>query len=135
MEKEYLQTSELIEATKLGRETLRFYENKGLIQNVPRTEAGYRLYPKHTIDTISFIKNAQNAGFTLNEIKEIIDLQHSSLATCGTINPRLTEKLAVIENEIKMLKQKHSLLKNMSATCQTQEESTPCSVITNTSCC
>ncbi len=129
MEKEYFQTSELIAATNLGRETLRFYESKGLIPDVPRTDAGYRLYPKKTLEIISFIKDAQEAGFTLKEIKELIDLQHTSLATCGDVSPILNSKLTSIEEEIAVLKRKHSVLKKMTSSCEVQTKSTPCSII------
>ncbi len=133
MEKEYLQTSELMEATSLGRETLRFYENKGLIPNVPRTEAGYRLYPKNIVKIVSFIKEAQEAGFTLKEIKELIDLQNTSQATCGDVSPRLNLKLTCIEEEIEALKKKHSVLLKMTTSCEVQTKSSPCSIIPNIS--
>lgn len=129
MEKEYLQTSELMEATGLGREALRFYENKGLIPDVPRTEAGYRLYPKKVIEIVSFIKVAQDAGFTLKEIKELIDLQHTTLATCGDVSPILNSKLTSIEEVIAALRKKHSVLKNMTSSCEVQTKSTTCSII------
>ncbi len=138
MEKEFLQTSELIAATNLGRETLRFYENKGLIPSVPRTDAGYRLYPKHVVEIISFIKEAQEAGFTLKEIKELIDLQNTTQATCGVVSPILSTKLSELEIEINVLKKKHSILKKMSFNCEKQIEATPCSifpVLSNSTCC
>ena len=138
MEKEYLQTSELMEATNLGRETLRFYENKGLIHDVPRTEAGYRLYPKSVVEIVSFIKDAQEVGFTLKEIKELIELQLTSLATCGDVSPILNKKLTSIENEIAALKKKEVLLQKLSTNCEKQFNSTPCLIIpaiSNKTCC
>lgn len=133
MEKEYFQTSELMEATGLGREALRFYENKGLIPDVPRTEAGYRLYPKSVVKIISFIKDAQEAGFTLKEIKELIDLQETTVATCGDVSPILNSKLISIEAEIETLKKKQSVLKKMSTSCEVQIKSSPCSIIPDAS--
>lgn len=133
MEKEYLQTSELMGATNLGRETLRFYEKKGLIPDVPRTDSGYRLYPKKVVEIILFIKDAQEAGFTLKEIKELLDLQEKVLATCGDVSPLLDSKLNSIEEEILALRKKQSVLKKMSSSCGVQNKTTPCSIIPSSS--
>lgn len=138
MNKEFLQTSELMEATNLGRETLRFYENKGLIPAVPRTEAGYRLYPKKIVEIVTFIKEAQEAGFTLKEIKELLELQNTETATCGSVSPILSDKLTSLKNEIELLNRKHILLQKLKSNCESQEVSTPCSIIptpTKSNCC
>ncbi|BBI34084.1 MerR family transcriptional regulator [Cohnella abietis] len=53
-------------------ETLRYYENYGLISSPIRSEAGYRLYTEEVLSQITFIKNAKACGFTLKEIKKAL---------------------------------------------------------------
>ncbi|MDX1541850.1 MAG: MerR family transcriptional regulator, partial [Geminicoccaceae bacterium] len=55
--------------------TLRFYERRGLIQDPPRSGAGYREYPPDTVHRVRFIRRAQELGFTLAEIVELLELR------------------------------------------------------------
>ncbi len=76
-----LTTSKVAQLAKLGVETLRFYERKGLIEQPPRTKSGYRQYPEEVIKRLRFIQRAQKLGFLLSEIKELLSL--CSLQSAG----------------------------------------------------
>lgn len=65
-------TSQLAEKTNVNIATVRYYEKRGLITEPPRTETGYRLFGQEAIDDIKMIKQAQELGFTLEEIKMIL---------------------------------------------------------------
>ena len=69
-----MQTKDVIELTGLDRETIRFYEKKGIISKPARTDSGYRKYNEETISQINFTKMAKEAGFTLSEIKKLLNL-------------------------------------------------------------
>ncbi|RMD87435.1 MAG: MerR family transcriptional regulator, partial [Candidatus Dadabacteria bacterium] len=56
-------------------ETVRYYEQRGLIPKPPRSAAGYRVYSEPYVERIRFIKRAQELGFTLKEIKELLFLR------------------------------------------------------------
>ena len=58
----------------VGVETVRFYERRGLIDEPPRRQSGYRQFPEETVRRIRFIKRAQELGFSLREIKELLAL-------------------------------------------------------------
>ncbi len=64
-------------ATRAGVniDTLRYYERRGLLAEPERRPSGYREYPEETVPIIRFIKRAQDLGFTLNEIEELISLR------------------------------------------------------------
>jgi len=64
-------------ATRAGVsiDTLRYYERRGLLAEPQRRPSGYREYPEETVPIIRFIKRAQDLGFTLNEIEELISLR------------------------------------------------------------
>jgi MerR family transcriptional regulator, copper efflux regulator len=53
------------------RETLRYYERRGLVPAPPRRSSGYRAYPADTVERVRLIKWAQGLGFTLREIEEL----------------------------------------------------------------
>ena len=73
-------------------ETVRFYEQKGLIKQ-PSSKSGYRKYPYDDIIKIKFIKSTQELGFTLNEAKELLELRVKSNAKCGQVKIKAESKL------------------------------------------
>jgi MerR family mercuric resistance operon transcriptional regulator len=65
--------SKLAAAGEVGVETIRFYQRKGLLEQ-PTREAGIRRYGIDDLRRLRFVKQAQTAGFTLHEIRELLDL-------------------------------------------------------------
>src|SRR2546429_2729002 len=70
-----LTIGEVAERAKVHIETLRYYEQRGLIASPPRSTSNYRLYPEDTVRRVRFIKHAQELGFSLREIKELLSLR------------------------------------------------------------
>jgi MerR family mercuric resistance operon transcriptional regulator len=100
----------------VGVETVRFYERKGLIKK-PSTKEGFRKYSEEDAKRIRFIKRAQDLGFTLKEIKELLDLNSSSRATCSDIKDKTGEKIIEIEQKIRDLQRIKKSLLELSAAC------------------
>ena len=69
-----LRSGELAEAAGVNRQTLRYYERRGLLARPARTSGGHRLYPLAAVTLLRVIKTAQRLGFTLDEIAELVDL-------------------------------------------------------------
>ncbi|MFF0826290.1 MerR family transcriptional regulator [Brevibacillus sp. NPDC003359] len=69
-----LTRSQVASEAKVHIETVRYYEKRGLIATTPRNESGYRMFPQQTVTDIQFIKRAQEIGFTLEEIKNLLSL-------------------------------------------------------------
>jgi len=86
-----LKIGELARQTALSIKTIRYYEQRGLLEQPPRTEAGYRLYGPEEVARLRFIQRAKLLGLTLEEIRELVGLA----AQCneGEIVPRLEEVL------------------------------------------
>ena len=59
----------------VGVETVRFYERKGLLEEPERTESGYRQFDENVVNRLLFIRRAKELGFTLNEIKGLLELR------------------------------------------------------------
>jgi MerR family mercuric resistance operon transcriptional regulator len=88
----------------IGIETIRFYEKSGLIDEPPRTESGYRQYPPSTVVRIRFIRRAKELGFTLKEIKELLNLRLDPMTTCKDVRLMAEEKQATVLAKIQSLR-------------------------------
>src|SRR5947208_8037351 len=84
----------------VGIPTMRFYERTGLLPKPTRTAANYRLYPEDVVTRIRFIKRAQQLGFTLKEIKELLGLRVSRRTSCAQVRSHAENKMADIEKRI-----------------------------------
>lgn len=103
---------ELSSKTGLTRDTIRFYEKAGLIKTVEkdRRENNYKDYPQEVADRLMLINHAKSLGFTLNEIKAVIDLwQDDFLSTQDKIG-LLNKKIEEIDSKIQRLNDMKSYL-------------------------
>ena len=113
-------------------ETIRFYEREGLLPAAPRTAAGYRLYDNAATKRLRFISRAKALGFTLAEIRDILNLQDNptSNRTGRAEVKALTEKkLADIEQRITDLQRMQKVLKNLAGECSGRGGVTHCPII------
>ena len=94
-----MQTKDIIELTGLDRETLRFYEKKGIISVPKRTTSGYRKYNEEVIERINFTLMAKEAGFTLSEIKELLNLKDSGV-NCKTGRDMALDKMKELDERM-----------------------------------
>lgn len=84
--------------------TLRFYEAEGLIPDPDRTPAGYRTYPKRAADRVRFIKDAQAAGFTLAQIREIPSIRDGGQPPCEHVTDLVRERLTDVDARLRELR-------------------------------
>src|SRR5258708_17335289 len=94
----------LASRTGVSNDTLRYYEQEGLVEPAGKSPAGYRLYDKDSARRIHFIKHAQHCGFTLAEIRELLVLRGRDKAYCGDVRKRAIEKRLQIERKIRAMK-------------------------------
>lgn len=108
------------ELAKMGGvhiETIRYYEKVELLPKPPRTNAGYRMFSSESVDRIRFIRHAQELGFSLKEIKELLDLRVTPEATRADVRTRAAEKLADIGNRIRHLRSMQISLERLVNSC------------------
>ncbi len=98
-------------------DTLRFYEREGLLAPGGKTEGGYRLYDAPSVGRIRFIKQAQQCGFTLSEIHELLALRQQDAACCGDVRQRAIEKKLQLEAKIGALRAMSTALDGLIADC------------------
>ncbi len=114
---EHLKTGELAKRAGVNVETLRFYERKGLLPVPPRRESGYREYPEESVRRIRFIKRAQELGFSLGEIQELLALRVQRGTTCAEVKERAELKIRDVRQKIADLKAIERALNKLAATC------------------
>ncbi len=94
----------------LSVDAIRFYERNALLPRPPRTLGGFRQYSEDDVETLSFIGRAQNLGFTLREVRDLLELRRSRLQPCAPVRRRLEEKLADVQRKVSDLqKLEHEL--------------------------
>lgn len=118
-----LTTTALARATGVKRETIRFYEQRGLIAVPPRTAAGYRMYSAAEVRRVRFIKSAQALGFSLEEIAELLALRSGPAGTCAAVKSCAEEKIADIDRKVAALTAMKTALARISADCDGGETS------------
>jgi DNA-binding transcriptional MerR regulator len=99
-----MRIGELAQAAAVSRDTLRFYEQRGLIA-AQRSANGYRHYPVEMVQLVQFIKTAQRLGFSLNEIGQSVAELWNAPSPDLAIAQLLEDKLALIETRIAELGQ------------------------------
>jgi MerR family mercuric resistance operon transcriptional regulator len=98
-------------------ETVRYYERQRLVPKPPRTPSGYRVYPADAIRRLRFIKRAQELGFSLREVRELLSLQASRTATSAAVRTRAKAKIADIEAKIRTLEAMRQSLRTLTEKC------------------
>ena len=112
-----LTIGKLATLAQVSTDTLRYYEEEGLIAPDAKSDSGYRLYGKDSIRRIRFIKQAQHCGFTLAEIRELLLLRHQDAACCGDVRQRAVEKKLQLEGKIRTMKTMSKALDRLIADC------------------
>ncbi len=113
----------------VGVETIRFYERKGLIAQPKRPERGFRVYPDDAVQRIRFIRQAQEIGFSLREIEDLLGLRADPGSDCADIRERAVTKLEDVEDKIRQLRRIRGALKQVIAACPGQGALAGCSII------
>lgn len=98
-------------------QTIRYYEQIGLMGEPERTEGGQRRYDQAALDRLSFIRHARDLGFSLNAIRELIDLSDTPDHACAHIDAIAHKQLKAVEAKIRRLKALQGELKRMISEC------------------
>lgn len=98
-------------------ETVRYYERRGLLPRPPRSESGYRLFPDATAGRLRFIRRAQELGFSLAEIRDLLSLRVSRTAKRTDVRRRAEAKIDDIEARIRSLQSIKRALQKLTGVC------------------
>ena len=122
---------ELAKQASVNIQTIRFYERKGILHPLTRTDAGYRLYDENHLGDLKFVIHAKELGFSLKEIKELLILRSPSSKRCASARQKASEKLSEVRLKIRQLKQIEKALKTLIQECESNIDSEGCPIIKN----
>ena len=124
-----LTRSQVARASRVGAETVRFYESEGLLPPTPRSSNGYRHYTEDTVQRLNFIRRAKKLGFNLKEIKELLSLHDNPNASRAAVKTLTESKLTEIENRIQDLQRMREVLARLAAECSGKGPINGCPII------
>jgi MerR family Zn(II)-responsive transcriptional regulator of zntA len=103
----------------VSTDTLRYYEREGLVEPAAKGVNGYRVYDDNAVRRIRirFIKEAQHCGFTLTEIRTLLDLRTRDATCCNDVRRVALEKKLQLEAKIKAMKAMSKTLDHLIADC------------------
>jgi DNA-binding transcriptional MerR regulator len=129
-----MQIGQVAQSTGLSIDTIRFYEKQGLVHAPPRSSGGYRVYDDRDVERFQFVSRAQNLGFSLQEIRELLVIESRKGNSCSHVHDLIATKIDQVKEKIAELKRIESrltkaqkqcnaaLMKSCSAECLVLEE-------------
>ncbi|MBU3020851.1 Zn(2+)-responsive transcriptional regulator [Aestuariibacter sp. A3R04] len=118
MNTEFLKIGELAKRTGLTVDTIRFYEEQGLIRPSRRSAAGYRQFSQRDLEKLQFIQRTKAVGFTLKEIGELLALKlHPDDHTCMEVKEVTEQKIDEVSKKINELEKIRSSLRQLAIAC------------------
>ena len=108
---------DLARETGTSRETIRYYEKRGLLNTPLRRDNNYKEYADEDVRTLRFIAAMKDGGFTLHEIADMLGLIAADGPVCGITGPAITEKLDQLDRRIVDLQEIRARLKETFSAC------------------
>lgn len=110
-------------------QTIHYYERRGLLPKPPRTESNYRAYPEDAVLRARFIRRAQELGFTLKEIKELLSLRAAPRARCADVRQRAETKVRDIDDKVRTLQAMRKALTELIGECSGKGRVSECPIL------
>lgn len=110
-------------------QTVHYYERRKLILPVGRRESGYRVYDDETLKRLRFIRHAKELGFTLEEIRGLLDLSIDAAVSCDSVREKATHKLKDVDEKIKALGSIRRILKELINACNKRRPTEKCPIL------
>ena len=124
-----LTIGKLASAAGVNAQTIRYYERSGLVRAPKRTSAGYRQFGADELRRLLFIRRAQDVGFTLAEIRELLALRIHDPRSCAAVSRRVEAKITATEEKIRELQKLLKSLSRLRASCAARKRTDDCPVL------
>ena len=122
-----MNVSELAKRAGVGPQTVRYYEKRGLLPKPSRWGAGdYRDFDAEALTALQFIHGAKSAGFTLEEIKHLLELRLPPRGSCAEVGVFFDRKLAELDLQIGNLRRMRTTLQRMRSACKGRKRHQTC---------
>ncbi len=124
-----LTISQVATAAAVNVQTIRYYERRGLVPTPRRTPSGYRQYAEDAVARLRFIKHAQELGFSLQEIQELLALRVRHSAACDVVERKTRQKIEVVQQRIRDLQRMRRTLERLAAACTARRPTDDCPIL------
>ena len=112
-----LKIGQVAKLTGLSVETVRYYEQRGLIPPPHRLDSGYRIYPESILQRLHFINRCKGLGFSLQEITELLSLQLNPETSSALVKQSVEDKIILVRSKINELQKLQNSLEQLSNLC------------------
>src|SRR5256712_754941 len=116
-------------AADVSIQTIRYYERRGLFAAPKSTPAGYPQYAEEAVARLRFIKHAQDLGFSLQEIQELLALRVRHGAACDVVERKTRQKIDVVQQRIRDLQRMKRTLERLAAACTARRPTDECPIL------
>ncbi len=106
----------------ISAKMIRYYEEIGLLNNVQRTDAGYRIYSERELRTLSFIKHARDLGFSSEQMKELLSLWQDTDRHSAEVKKLALKHIDKLNKKITQLQDMVALLQHSADNCAGDEQ-------------
>lgn len=127
--KESMSIGELSKQSGIGIETIRYYERLGLLKPTARRSSGYRIFNEDSYKTLRFLKHAQELGFSLAEINDLLRLRANKESRCEDVQDRAENHLRDVEAKIAKLQSIRHVLSRLIRQCRARKTSACCPIL------
>jgi Hg(II)-responsive transcriptional regulator len=124
-----LTIGQVASAADVNVQTIRYYERRGLFATPRRTSSGYRQYTEDAVSRLRFIKHAQELGFSLNEIEELLGLRVRHRGACDAVERKTRQKIEVVGQKIHDLQRLRRTLERLAAACGARQPTDDCPIL------
>jgi MerR family mercuric resistance operon transcriptional regulator len=124
-----LKIGQVAERGRVNLQTVRYYEREGLLPEPPRLASGYRIFSDDAVRRVRFIKRAQELGFSLAEIRELLSMEFDHTKDCSDVQRLAKAKLADIDEKIRTLEAMKRTLSELADACPGRGPSTTCPIL------
>lgn len=124
-----LKVGEVARKAGVKLQTIHYYERRGLLAPPPRTPSNYRAYPQETVRRVRFIKRAQELGFTLSEIEELLSLRAEPRGRCADVRQRAEAKVRDINEKVRTLQAMKKALTGLIGECSGNAPVSHCPIL------
>ena len=124
-----LKVGEVAKQAGVNLQTIHYYERRGLLPKPPRTGSNYRAYPEDAVLRVRFIKRAQELGFTLKEIKELLSLRAAPRTRCADVRERAEAKVQDIDGKVRTFQAMRKALTKLIGECSGSGPVSQCPIL------
>jgi len=122
-------TGQLADAADVGVQTVRYYERIGILPEPERSSGGYRQYRNTDLLRLRFIRSAQELGFTLDEIRELLALRVEEGRSCADVAATADRVIERIDRQMSELDGMRRALAELRRACETETPTGECPIL------